>query len=63
MYAIINERTGKWVYGTDFERHTQRTSYERALLFESLEDAELEFKRRRCGKDYKIVECRLEVME
>lgn len=62
MYGIINTRTKKWVYGTDFERHTQRTSDERALLFETYEDAELEFRLRKCGKDYKIVRCRLEVM-
>lgn len=63
MYGIINVRTRKWLYGTDFNRHTQRTSYERALLFEDLEDAEIAFKHRKCGKDYRIVKCRLEVME
>ena len=28
-----------------------------------LEDAEIEFRHRKCGKDYRIVKCRLEVME
>lgn len=65
MYAIINKRTGKYLYGTDFRYFPahQRTSYDRAALFEDLEMAEYHFKQRHCGKDYKIVAVRLEVLE
>lgn len=62
MFAIMNSRTFKWVYGTDFRRqpHIQRTSFDKALIFESREEAEIEFKRRQCGKDYMIYSVRLE---
>lgn len=62
MWAIRNKRTKKWLYGTDFRHvpHTQRTSHEQVLTFEYLEEAEYQFKRRQCGKDYKIVAVRIE---
>ena len=58
MYAIKNVKTNKWVYGTDYRYHPpkQRTSMGCALIFESLEEAEIIFKNRKCGKDYKIVQ-------
>lgn len=64
MYAIQNKRTFKWLYGTDFTQnpHTQRTSFDRALTFETYEDAEIEYKRRMCGKTYEIVAVRLECL-
>ncbi len=65
MYAIRNKRTWEWVYGTDFRRspHTQRTSEDKALIFETREDAEIEYKHRMCGKTYEIIAVRLEAIE
>lgn len=65
MFAIRNKRTGRWVYGTDYRYfpHRQRTSFDRALIFEDRESAELEFKVRSCCKDYEIVPVRLEALE
>lgn len=65
MYAIINKRTKKWLYGTWWQngRIVQRTSEDNAKLFEWHFEAETEFKRRCCGKDYKIVPVRLEILE
>lgn len=65
MYAIRHKRTWEWVYGTDFTRypHTQRKSYDRALIFETREDAEIEYKHRMCGKVYEIIAVRLEAIE
>ena len=65
MWAIRNKRTRKWVYGTDrryWPRH-QRTSEDKALIFENKEDARYEMKHRQCGKDYEVVPVRLEVIE
>lgn len=61
MYAIKNTRTKKWMYGTDFRRRprTQRTSSEKAKLFDEEMDALSEFKFRECGKDYKVVQVEL----
>lgn len=61
MYAIKNKITGQWLYGTNYRGYPpiQRISNRQALIFETLEDAECEFKRRECGKDYKIVEVKL----
>jgi len=57
MYAIINKRTKKWLYGTDYRYspNHQRTSHERVLVFEDFESAKAEFIVRKCGKDYDIV--------
>lgn len=61
MYAIMNIKTGKFVYGTDFRRfrnirtYNQRTSKNKMLTFADLEEAELAFKIRGCGNDYRIV--------
>lgn len=61
VYAIKNTRTGKWMYGTDFRRNprTQRTSSEKAMLFDEEMDAVEQFRYRQCGKDYKVVEVEL----
>jgi hypothetical protein len=67
MYAIRNKHTRKWLYGTDRSyadgKPRQRTSDDRAMLCETYEDAQLEYRLRRCGKDYEIVPVRLEALE
>jgi hypothetical protein len=65
MFVIQNIKTKKFVAGSDFRYVPphQFTSYEQAITFERKFDAELEFKKRQCGKDYKIVKCKLEVIE
>ena len=61
MWAIKNRRTGKWLYGTCFGYPTtQRTSFEKAMLFEDYEEAQREFERRKCGDNYKICLVKLE---
>jgi len=64
MFVIINRKTGLFVYGTDYRYYPphQRTSDEIALTFETYEYAEVAFRTRRCGKDYRIVEARIEVV-
>lgn len=64
MYAIQNKRTKKFVYGTDFRYSPfhQRTSYNRAMTFDSYRLAEATFEDRKCGKDYKIVRIKLDVL-
>lgn len=49
------------MYGTDFRRRprTQRTSSEKAMLFDDKEKADSEFKFRECGKDHKVVQVEL----
>jgi hypothetical protein len=58
MFAIQNQRTGKFVYGTDYRyypRH-QRTDFERMLTYDEYRFAEWDFLSRECSKDYRIVE-------
>lgn len=64
-WAIINKRTGKFVYGTDFRYspRRQRTSLYKAILYDFRFDAEVDFERRRCGKDYKIVPVQITILE
>lgn len=61
MFAILNKITGKWVYGTDYryKPSRQRTSVHEALIFDSRSNAEHEFKMRRCGRNYEVVEVEL----
>lgn len=57
MYAIVNIRTNKYVYGTD-RRYCpphQRTSNRKMLTYEYLYEAISDFNCRKCGKDYRIV--------
>ena len=57
MYAILNIRTGKFVYGTDyrFRPPQQRTSKTKMLTYSSLVEAAHDFLvRRKCCKDYRI---------
>lgn len=58
MYAIQNIKTNKFVYGTD-KRHCpphQRTSKRKMLTYGHIYEAITDFKSRRCGKDYRVVE-------
>lgn len=57
MYAIQNIKTGKFVYGTDFRYNPyhQRTSKDQMLTFATATDALNAYKRRCCGRDYRIV--------
>ena len=63
MYAIQNINTKEFVYGTDYcctihYRTTgkQRISKNQMLTYMSLDKAKTDFKHRRCGKAYRIVE-------
>ena len=61
MYAIMNIKTGKFVYGTDYRRRTnigtysQRTSKNKMLTYATLEEALDAINKRGCGNDYRIV--------
>lgn len=61
MYAIQNIKTGKFVYGTDYryknsnKKYNQRTSHNQMLTYADYESAKSDFRRRGCGKDYRIV--------
>ena len=59
MYAIQNIETGEFLCGTDFGYGLgscrQRTSLEQMLTFDRLRYAKVEFIRRQCGNDYRIV--------
>ncbi|MBQ3543427.1 MAG: hypothetical protein IJA34_00320 [Lachnospiraceae bacterium] len=57
MFAIINQKTDKFVYGTDYRYNPphQRTSNKEMLTFPNKERAFFEFRNRQCGKDYAVV--------
>lgn len=57
MYAILNIKTSKFLYGTDYRYFPphQRTSRNQALTYDSLARAKADFRGRRCGKDYRVV--------
>jgi hypothetical protein len=57
MFAIMNIKTGKYVYGTDFRYRPRRqlTSKDQMLTYPTQEEAEQAFKFRGCGNDYRIV--------
>ena len=63
MCAIINKKTGKWLYGTDRSfrdgKPRQRTSYNQAMTWEPRTSAEMELRFRRCGKCYEAVPVKL----
>jgi len=58
MFAIQNQKTGKFVYGTDYRYfpRRQRTASNQLLTFDDYDSAENNFIVRGCGKDYRIVE-------
>lgn len=57
MFAIQNIKTGKFVFGTDYRHHPphQRTSDHRVLTFDNLATAKIEYRTRRCSKNYRVV--------
>lgn len=57
MFAIQNQKTKKFLYGTDYNYNPprQRTSRNRMKTYETLADAFWDFTSRRCGKCYKVV--------
>jgi len=65
VYAIRNKITEQWVYGTDYRYNPphQRISNRQALTFEDRKEAEYQFNKRRCGRDYKIVKVELKAIE
>ena len=65
MFVIQNIRTKKFVDGSDFrfDPPHQITSADSALTFRRKFDAELAFRTRKCGNDYKIVEAEIKVKE
>lgn len=61
MFVIMNMRDGRYVYGTDrrgFPKFYQRLSLEKALTFDTLAEAKIEFRNRRCGKSYRIAKAK-----
>lgn len=74
MYAIRHKKTHEWVYGTDYRCHhkrkdgkrsySQRTSHNKALIFEDIPNAEFEFQLRGVSsRYYEIVEVEIRVVE
>lgn len=61
MYAIINKKTKKFLYGTNHKRYpySQKTSKSKMLTFETFEEAFIDLKLRECGSCYSI--CRISV--
>lgn len=57
MYAIQNIKTGKFVCGTDYRYDPphQLTHNDEMLTYHMDLQAFNDFKKRRCGKDYRIV--------
>ena len=65
-YAIMQKSYPyKWVYGTDYRYDPphQRLSDDALLMFSRKEDAEAEFRKRRIGKNYRIVEVQIKVKD
>lgn len=66
MFAIMNIKTGEFVYGTDFNYrpHRQRTSKERLLTYKTLEEAAWDLlMQRKCGSDYQVVKLKTPEIE
>lgn len=69
MYAIINVKTGKFVFGTDRRKrfangtYAQRTSKDCALTYEWRDIAEMDLKIRGMSKNYKVVEVEIRIKE
>lgn len=59
MFAIMNIKTNKFVYGTDYRYYLprQKTSKDRLVIFETFEMANIAINHiRKCGKNYRVVE-------
>lgn len=56
MYAIVNVKTNKFLYGTDYRYNPphQRTSKLQMLTFPDIDTAFMTLRSRRCGKNYKV---------
>lgn len=74
MYAIRHKKTHEWVYGTDYRyphkrkdskrSYSQRTSHNKALIFEDLPNASFEFQLRGVSsRFYEIVEVEIRVKQ
>lgn len=61
MYAIQNIKSKKFVFGTDYRyfnkagKHSQRTSRNKMLTYDDFYSAAMDFRMRKCGRDYRIV--------
>lgn len=57
MFAIQNQKTGKFLYGTDYRYNPprQRTSFNEMRTYSDLRYAVADYNSRGCGKDYRIV--------
>ncbi len=59
MFAIMNIKTNKFVYGTDYRYWPpqQRTSEDKLITFDTLEMANIAINRvRKCRENYRVVE-------
>lgn len=59
MFAIMNIKTNKFVYSTDYRYcpPRQKTSEDKLVTFETLEMANIAINQvRKCGENYRVVE-------
>ena len=64
MYAILNTKTKKFVYGTDKSNgwsFDQRESSEQMITYSDPEIAKIDFRRRGCGDEYKIAKVSINI--
>ena len=64
MYAILNTKTKKFVYGTDKSNgwpFYQRESSEQMITYSDPEIAKIDFRRRGCGDEYKIAKVSINI--
>ena len=64
MYALLNTKTKKFVYGTDKSNgwpFYQRESSEQMITYSDPEIAKIDFRRRGCGDEYKIAKVRINI--
>ena len=56
MFAIVNKKTKRFVYSTDYTGETskQKTSADIAKTYLTYKDAKNDFNRRKCNKNYAI---------
>lgn len=57
MFAIQNQKAGKFLYGTDYRYNPprQQTSFNEMRTYSDLRYAVADYNNRRCEKDYRIV--------
>ena len=64
MYAILNTKTKKFVYGTDKSNgwpFYQRESSEQMITYSDPEIAKIDFRSRGCGDEYKIAKVSINI--